>query len=235
MPDNRPERSASTGGAGRGPDFLVLLTAADAAALEERAIRRRFARGQALCHQGQIADRVMILTAGRVKVTTTTADGREVVLAFRAPGELVGELAALDGAPRSATIAALEPVEVLALSPDDFLAWLWSHPAAVAGLLRVLSERLRDADHRRMVFTAFDSLGRVAVCLLELCERFGEVRGDCIEITLPLSQEELAGWAGASLESVARSLQTMRSLGWIETARRRVRVLDVAAVRRAAS
>jgi CRP-like cAMP-binding protein len=216
-------------------DFLHTLSATETAALAERAITRTFARGQALCHQGQVADRVMILRSGRVKITATTPNGREVVLAFRGAGELVGELSALDGGPRSATMIALEPVEAMALTPEDFLAFVESHPSVVAGLLAVLSQRLRDADAKRMEFAAFDSLGRVAIRLLELCERFGESTGEHIEVLLPLSQEELAGWAGASLESVARALQTMRSLGWIETGRRKVRVLDISALRRAAS
>jgi len=219
---------------GRPHRLLAALSPEVIAALEKRSIRRRFVRGEALCHQGQVADRVMILASGRVKVSSPTGAGREVVLAFRGPGELVGELAALDGAPRSATIVALEPVEVLAVAPTDFLAWLSSDPAAVAGLLRLLSERLREADEKRRLLSSHDSLARVASCLAELCDRFGEPDGDHVDVTLPLSQEELAGWAGASLESVGRSLHTMRSLGWIETARRRVRVLDMAALRRAA-
>jgi CRP-like cAMP-binding protein len=66
----------------------------------------------------------------------------------------------------------------------------------------------------------------VAFCLLELCERFGRVADDRIEIHLPISQDELAGWAGASIESVGRALQSMRRLGWIETGRRAITVLD---------
>jgi CRP/FNR family transcriptional regulator, cyclic AMP receptor protein len=214
-------------------DFRLALSGAEAEALDERAVRRTFARGQALCHQGQVADRVMILTKGRVKVSSTTAAGREVVLAFLGPGELLGELGAVDGAPRSASIVALESVEVLALAPRDFQRFLAQHPTVVAALLRTLSERLRDSDVKRIEFAALDALGRVAMRLLELCERFGEVSDEHVDVLLPLSQEELAGWAGASREAVARALYTMRSLGWIETSRRRVRVLDVAALRRA--
>jgi CRP/FNR family transcriptional regulator, cyclic AMP receptor protein len=214
-------------------DFRLALSRAEAAALEERAVRRTFARGQPLCHQGQVADRVMILISGRVKVSSTTAAGREVVLAFLAPGELLGELGALDGAPRSASIVALESVEVMALAPRDFLRFLALHPSVVAALLRTLSERLRDSDVKRIEFAALDTLGRVAMRLLELCERFGERSDEHVDVLLPLSQDELAGWAGASREAVARALYTMRSLGWIETSRRRIRVLDVAALRRA--
>jgi CRP-like cAMP-binding protein len=214
--------------------FWEALAPPDAAALEARGVRRSFARGHAIFHAGQIADRVLILRSGRVKVTAPSASGREIVLAFHVPGELVGELAALDGGVRSASMVALEAVDVLALTPEDFRAFLDAHPAAALALVRTLGRRLRDADARLMEFATVDSLGRVAIRLVELCERFGERDGDQIDVALPVSQEELAGWACTSLESTARALQTMRSLGWIETRRRAIRVLDLAAMRRAA-
>jgi CRP-like cAMP-binding protein len=198
-------------------------------------MRRSFARGQAICHAGQVADRVLILRSGRVKVVAPSASGREIVLAFHGPGELVGELAALDQGVRSASMVALEPVDVLALAPDEFRAFLDARPGAALALVRTLGDRLRDADARLMEFATVDTLGRVAIRLVELCDRFGEPAGEHVDVALPISQEELAGWACASLESVARALQTMRSLGWIETRRRAIRVLDLAAVRRAAT
>jgi CRP/FNR family transcriptional regulator, cyclic AMP receptor protein len=217
-----------------GASFWDALAPPDAAALEVHGVRRSFARGHAIFHAGQVADRVLILRAGRVKVTAPSASGREIVLAFHVPGELVGELAALDGGVRSASMVALEAVDVLALAPADFQAVLDAHPTAALALARTLGRRLRDADARLMEFATVDSLGRVAIRLVELCERFGEPDGDEIDVALPLSQEELAGWACTSLESTARALQTMRSLGWIQTRRRAIRVLDLAALRRAA-
>jgi CRP-like cAMP-binding protein len=216
-------------------NFWSALDADEVAELQERGIRRSVARGQALWHAGQVADRVVILIAGRVKVSRPSPDGREIVLAFNTPGELIGELAALDGDVRSASVVALEPVEVLALVPEDFRAFLAAHPSAALALIRSLGRRLRYADTKIIEFASLDALGRVATRLIELCERFGESKGDHVEVQLPLSQEELAGWTCASLESVARALHTMRSLGWIETRRRSIRVLDLAAVRRAAS
>jgi CRP/FNR family transcriptional regulator, cyclic AMP receptor protein len=214
--------------------FLAALTPVDAAALTSRAIARRFARGQALFHEGQMPDRVVLLRSGLVKVTSTTPAGREVVLAFRGPGELVGELGAIDDEPRSATIVAVEPVEALTLPPREFLAFLEAHPSAALALVRVLSQRLRDADAKRIEFAALNTLGRIAHRLLELCERFGDPEDGTIRIGLPLSQEELAGWTGSSIESVGRALQTMRALHWITTRRREIRVLDLDALRRAA-
>jgi CRP/FNR family transcriptional regulator, cyclic AMP receptor protein len=185
-------------------------------------------------HRGQVPQHVLVLRSGRVKVTAATPLGRDVVLAFRGPGELLGELSALDQEPRSASLVALEPVEALLLGHEDFRRFLAERPDAAIVLLRLLARRLRDVDAGRIRFAASSTMGRVAIRLLELCERFGREEQGAIRIALPLSQEELAGWAGASLESVTRALQRMRSLGWLETRRREIRVLDVEALRRIA-
>ena len=213
--------------------FWGSLSSDDADALAQRGTLRRFARGQALLHQGQVADRVLFLRSGRVKVFSVTAGGREVVLAVRGRGELVGELSALDEAPRSASIVALDPVEALVVRSGDFRAFLLDHPQAALALLQMLSRRLRDADAKRVEFTAFNTMGRVALRIVELADRFGEREGDAIHVALPLTQEELAGWTGSSIESVGRALQTMRSLRWVETGRREIRILDLEAIRRA--
>ncbi|MEA2293532.1 MAG: family transcriptional regulator, cyclic receptor protein [Solirubrobacteraceae bacterium] len=216
-------------------EYLSSLGAAEVAALLERGTERTFVRGQALMHEGQVPDRVLVLRGGTVKVFTTTASGKEVVLAVRGCGELVGELAALAGAERTASVVAIEPVTAIVLTQDAFRAFLLAHPPASLALLGTLARRLRDADAKRAEFAAFTTLGRVALRLLELADRFGTAEGAIIHIALPLSQEELAGWSGASLESVGRALQTMRSLAWIETGRRDIRILDVDALRRAAA
>src|SRR5215218_3639979 len=116
--------------------FLSALTPEDAAELTARGMSRTFERGQALFHEGQLSDRVVLLRSGRVKVTSTTPGGREVVLAFRGPGELVGELGAIDDEPRSATIVAVDSVEALTIPPRDFLAFLEEHPSASLALVR---------------------------------------------------------------------------------------------------
>jgi CRP/FNR family cyclic AMP-dependent transcriptional regulator len=215
-------------------DFLASLGPAEAAALAQRGSERAFGRGQALMHEGQVPDRVLVVRSGTVKVFATTANGREVVLAVRGPGELVGELAALAGAARSASVVALDPVTALVLTQDAFRSFLLAHPTAAMALLGMLAQRLRDADAKRAEFTALSTMGRVAARLLELADRFGTAEDGGIHIALALSQEELAGLSGASLESVGRALQTMRALGWIQTGRREVRILDVDALRRAA-
>ena len=190
-----------------------------------------FETGERLMHEGEPGDKVALILSGRVKVSHVGTDGREQVLDFRGPGELVGELAAVDQAPRSSSVTAIEPVEAQVVSALDFRALL-DRPEFAAELLRRLSQRFRDADRKRIEFGATDTVGRVAARLVELAERYGEPDGGGVAIALPINQEELAGWTAASRASMANALQTLRELGWIETGRRRIKVLDVEALRR---
>lgn len=177
-------------------------------------------------HRGEDVASVVVLLEGRVKICTAAADGHEAVLGFRGPGDLIGELGAIDGRARSADVETLEPVTALICPRSAFRALVESNPQICVALLRVVVERLRHADAERSDFGAHDVLGRVARRLCELADRFGDEGTDGIEITLPLTQEELAGWCGASREAVAKALAQMRTLGWIETRRRTVVITD---------
>ena len=214
------------------PVFLASLTAAEATALEARATRRAYTRGHALFHEHGAPDRVVVLVSGFVKLSRVSEDGREVILAIRGPGDLIGEQSAIDGRPRSATATALDEMTALALSRDDFIALLEREPRIALVVLRMLSARLREADVGRMELSLQDATGRVAARILELAERFGAAAEAGVEIHLPISQEELAGWTGCSRDSVVKALQSMRGLGWIETGRRRITVLELDQLRR---
>jgi len=219
---------------GTGEVFLAALDEGEAGELKERGIVRTYQRGTALFHEQQTADRVMLIQKGWAKLSALSEDGKEVVLAIRGPGDLVGELSAIDGEPRSATATALAPVDVLVLAAGDFRAFLERNPRVALLLVAMLARRLRDADRKRVEFTAQDSTGRVAARVVELSERFGDEVEQGLRIDLPISQEELAGWTGCSRDSVVKALHAMRELGWIETERRRITVLDVEALRRRA-
>jgi CRP/FNR family cyclic AMP-dependent transcriptional regulator len=212
--------------------FVSLLSESELVDLRSIGRIQRFAKGARLLSERQVGDRVMALIAGRVKIVGVNDAGRDAVFGFRSAGDLVGELAAIDGHPRSGSVEALEPVEALTIATADFLAHLERHPRVALVVMRLLCERLRDADRKRIEFAAADSVGRVAARLLELAERFGEPAADgSVTIDLPMTQEELAGWTGSSREAVARALQTMRELGWVQTARRRITLCDQAALR----
>ncbi len=170
---------------------------------------------------------MVVLLSGRVKLSSDSEEGREVVLGIREAGELIGELSAIDGGPRSATITAIDDVEALIVGGEDFKAFLAGHPRVAIVLMEVMAERLRDADRKRVEMTAGDTTARVISRLVEMARRFGEESGGRTHISLPLTQEELAAWSGSSREAVAKALATLRDRGWIETSRRAVTILDL--------
>jgi CRP-like cAMP-binding protein len=222
--------AAATGTTATG--FLAALDEPERSDLLARGGRRRYRRGATVFHEGGGSDEIVVVLSGRVKVSTVTADGKEVVLAFRGPGDLLGELSAIDGDARSATVGALEPVEAAVVAANDFRAFLSAHPRVAILLLEMLARRLRDADRKRVEFGAHDTLGRVAARLVELAERYGQPVTEGVRITLPLSQEELAGWTGSSREAVGKALHALRGLGWVRTERRRITVLEMEPLRR---
>jgi CRP-like cAMP-binding protein len=212
-------------------EFLGRLSDADRADLEAVARRVEAERGDVLLARGEAADRVLILLDGRVKVTVPTTAGTDAVLTFRGPGAMLGEQALVDELPRSADVIAIEPLSLLVISASAFRTFLRDHPQVALAMLAMLSSRLRASDRRLAEFAAADTLGRVCARLVEMCETYGEQADSGIRITLPLSQEDLAGWTGASLESTAKALRQLRQLGWITTGRRAIEVHDVAALR----
>ncbi|TMR94173.1 Crp/Fnr family transcriptional regulator [Nonomuraea basaltis] len=213
-------------------EFLSLLTDEEVQALRAVGRIRRWDRGTAVMSEGDTSDWVLVLLEGRVKVSSHTSSGTEVVLAVRGPGGLLGELSAIDGSPRSATVTALEPIAGIVVR--DFPTFLEQHGRIAVLLMQLVSGRLRDADRKRIEYGAFDTTGRVATRLLELAERYGEKTNSGVRVALPLSQDELAGWTGSSREAVSKALRTLRDRGLIETGRRRVVIHDLDGLRKRA-
>lgn len=211
--------------------FLGQLEPAEREALTGLGREQTFNRGSVLLAERQLGDRVMVVLDGHVKITRATSRGRDVVLGFRSGGDLLGEQSAIDEQPRSAGVVALDDVRTLTLGTRDFLAFLAEHPHASIVVMRLLTQRMRDADSKRVGFASDDTVGRVAARLVEMAERFGTTTGDVVVIDLPITQEELAGWCGASLEATAKALRVLRDLGWVATKRRVVTVHDMAALR----
>jgi len=191
----------------------------------------RFRRGQALFTQGDRAERVFVIERGWVIISCVAPGAREIVLGLRGPGDVIGELSSLDGEPRSATALAVGEVAAI-VAPASVLTRALRNADIANELIRVLAVRLRDADRKRLEFASLDTLGRVAWRLLELGEQFGEAGADGITVELPLSQEQLASWCGASREATVKALAALRTLGCVTTGRRTLHILDVEALRR---
>jgi len=212
--------------------FLALLSDGDREALLTRGGPRRFARGEGLMQAGEPGDRVLIVLSGHVKASNVDSRGREMVLSFRGPGDVLGELTFTHAEPRSSSVTAIEPVETRAIAAPEFRDYLLQRPTAALTLIDMISKRFRDANSKRVQFGDLDTVGRVAARLVELCERYGEGTDAGIEIGLPLTQDDLGSWTASSRAGVAGALRTMRDLGWITTDRRRITVLDLEALTR---
>jgi CRP/FNR family transcriptional regulator, cyclic AMP receptor protein len=216
------------------PRFLDALGEGQADALRALGRVARYPAGATLFHERDPPDAVLVLQSGRVKLTCATETGREAILGIREPGDLIGEMSAIDAEPRLASAIALEPVEVLVLSSQAFVAYLDRTPSVALVIVRLLNRRLRDTARERIEFTALDTVGRVCARLVELADRFGATGDDGVRIDVAITQEDLAAMTASSREAVIRALRTLRELGWIETRRRGITLLEVEMLRRRA-
>jgi CRP-like cAMP-binding protein len=173
---------------------------------------------------------ILLVLAGHLKVTVSSADGREVVLDILAPGEVIGTLSIFDGEGSLGTISTLTAVELAAVPMPVFMDYLQDHPAVTMELLRWMTERVRQVSKHQLEFGTTDALGRVCARLVEMTGRYGRQAGGTITIDAPLSQSDIAGWAGLSREAVVKALASLRSLGWIRTSGRTITVVDAKAL-----
>lgn len=209
--------------------FLARLELDARRALLALGTERRRRRGATLMFEGDAGDEVLVVLEGRAKVVSTTDEGRELVLALRGPGDLLGELTAIaaDELPRFASVVALDDCRVQAIDGAAFRRFLTDHPEAGLVLLRMLVTRLRDSDRHRVEFGSLDVPHRVARLLVDLAGSGEHDGSGTVDIALPLSQEELAGMVSASRETLTRALGALRARRLIETGRRSIRILDL--------
>jgi CRP/FNR family cyclic AMP-dependent transcriptional regulator len=213
--------------AGGDGDFLAELQPGAAEELRRLGARRRFPAGAVLFVEGDPAHEALVLLSGVVKVSVGSAEGKEIVLEVFEAGALLGELSVIDGKPRSATVTALTPVEVLAVASGSFNDFLDRHPRVLRRLLVGVIGRLRSRVRHQLEFGAGDALGRVCARLADLVERYGEPEGDVVVVHSPLNQSELAAWTGLSREAVVKALRALRQLEWIDVQGRTFLVRDL--------
>jgi CRP-like cAMP-binding protein len=213
--------------------FFAALDDNARAALEQAGRQRQFGAGQVLFSEGDDGHDVIVLLSGAAKIVSTSASGREVILDVMEANELLGELSAIDGQPRSATAVALTPVDVLVVPATSFNSFLETHGAAATELLRLVAQRLRRSSQRQLEFGTSDALSRLCACVLRMLDSAHE-HGDA-EVTLLLAQHELAALTGLSREAVVKGLRALRQLGWIDLQGRTLTVLDEPALRQRAA
>lgn len=197
---------------------------------------RGFESGGYLLLEGDLSNHVYLLLVGQVKVYRAAPDGTRLLLALRGPGDVLGELAALGGEEqvRAATVEAMEPCRAQVMTAARFLDFLLHHPPACLALARNVRARLQDAERMRLESVMLDATARVTRRLAELAERYGTSNPRSGRLELHVTQEELAGWAGASRESVARAVRSLRNRRLVVTRYRTIEILDPVALSAAA-
>ena len=178
--------------------------------LRDQAVVQRVAKGQAVFSEGDAADRLFVVTEGRIAIASRASDGRETLVAVMEAGGLFGELGLFDDEPRSADARALTDAEVLAVDYAAVRAAFEARPDLLWLVVRLLAQRLRATDEALADAVFLDVPARTAKRLLELA-------GDRDEFQLPMTQEDLAGLVGASRERVNKAIAMFTRLGWVET------------------
>jgi CRP/FNR family transcriptional regulator len=173
------------------------------------------AEAEPLFHRGDPGDGCYWLERGTLKVMVQSATGEERILAVLGPGTVVGEMAMMDGLPRSATVVALRPAHLRFLSRSHFQECLAENPSIQSYLLSTLVERLRQADEEAAAASFLTVKAKVARALLHLAIHLGERtrKPGQILVETGLRQSDLAALAGVARESVSRTLSEWRARG----------------------
>jgi CRP/FNR family transcriptional regulator, cyclic AMP receptor protein len=213
--------------------FFANLGPAEAAALVERLVVRRFHAGQVIFHLDDPAGLLYIITHGKVKISQSTAEGQEATLAILGAGDFFGELALLDDSPRSATAETIEATETLTLHRAEFMNFIDSTPGFAHHVLRTLARRIRHLNSQISDIFFLDLPGRLARTLLTLADQHGRHRADgAIVIALALTQTDLAEMTGATRVSINKALGRFRRQKWIRIDGRQFTILDAPALKK---
>ncbi len=195
---------------------------------------RVYGAGEVIITEGQRDSHVVLLLTGLAKVVGLRDDGGSILLAVRGRGELVGEFAAMDGLPRSASVIAARTVSVRTIRGLDFRAFLREHREAADAVQRSVTAKVRSATRYRIDTSGGSVTARVARTLDTLVRTYGRTDHGCVRVDLPLSQGDLAALAGVSQAGVQRALRQLRAADVVATAYRGILVRDADALRRAA-
>lgn len=186
---------------------------ADLEQIASHLIERRYPRNTTIVEEGLPGDYMYIIREGRVKVTKLSEDGREKILAFFEPGHFVGDMALLDRAPRSASVKALTPVRVLALSRADFTGLIRKSPDLAISVIRELSGRLRAVNDQASALSFQRVKDRTKGLLVRLAK---EAAADGEHLLTPaLTHQQIADMIGTSRETVTRVVKDLKVTGWL--------------------
>jgi CRP/FNR family transcriptional regulator, cyclic AMP receptor protein len=189
-----------------------------------------FERGDTIFHQGSAGSTLYIIVSGQVRIYTISEVGQELTVTIFRTGDFFGEMALLDGRPRSASAKAIRPTHTLVLHRTAFLRTLGECPPIAAAVLEALALRLRQSNVYAEHLTSLSAPCRVVRQLIDLGTRYGMADGGATRFDLEVTQDDLASLAGTTRETVNRVLSNLRDQGLIRVERARVSVLNLPAL-----
>lgn len=206
--------------------LFTALDDASASTLRASMKEVKINKGHTLFKEGDSGDRLFVVVEGKLKLGTSSGDGRENLLSILGPGDMFGELSLFDPGPRTATATAVTDSKLLSLANDQVIGWVTAHPEVSLQLLGRLAQRLRRTNEVLADLVFADVPGRVAKAIMDLGEKFGVKKDDGLYVNHDLTQEELAQLVGASRETVNKALADFTTRGWVRLEPRAVVVLD---------
>ncbi|MBK7381376.1 MAG: Crp/Fnr family transcriptional regulator [Ignavibacteriales bacterium] len=185
-----------------------------------------YAKDEIILNEDEAGTALFVIVKGKVKISRSSKDGKEVILTIMNESDFFGEMAILDGFSRSATVTALEESKLFIVQRNDFLNLLKNHTEVSIALLQELTQRLRAAGMKIKALSLKDAEGKVASVILQLAEEIGKIRQGVVEIEKLPYQHELANMAGTSRETISRTLHTFAKKGLVELDGTHLRILD---------
>ncbi len=194
------------------------LNDAELEKLEKVAVVKTFPKNTILFSEGDQSDSFYVVLSGKVNVGINDEEGREVILSILGEGEYFGEMALLDGEPRSAFVMTKEPTQLLIISKKDFESFVETNPDIIINVLKGLLKRLREANKKIESLALMNVYGRVARLLTQL----SVTRDDKTMIEDKLTHQEIANMVGASREMVSRVLKELSDEGYISIRKKKI-------------
>jgi CRP/FNR family transcriptional regulator, cyclic AMP receptor protein len=208
------------------------LKSEDLEAINRVSIVKRFCKDHLILLEDEEGDTLFIIIKGKVKVTSISGLGKEVILSILSDGDFFGDMSLLDGKPRSASVIALDDSDIRLIRRSDFLKLLEKHPRIPLKLLEELTSRLRKADERIESLALLDVTGRVAGILLQLAKERGVTTPNGIYIKSRPTHQELANMVGTTRETVTRVLKQLEQKQYIEMTGKDVTIINTAKFKR---
>ena len=206
------------------------LTKNELGFLAQRAIPRHYSAGETVFGEGEPCSGLYVVESGQVRIFKSSASGREQVLSIDGPGGSIAELPVFDGGSYPASATAIDDATLLFVSKQDFQALCLAHPQVALKVLRVVGARLRRLVGiiEELSFTTVRH--RLASFLLRLAQKEGKRSAAGVEITLPISNQELASQIGTVRELVSRNLSRLQAEGMLNIDGRTVTICNLKAL-----